>query len=140
MVNWLGTRYDAEAERPVHRKHRYTPVEIFADDLGQVERVELMKSVGQLPYAWLEGSGQRSYYAKIVFPNEEITEALEFLGRAVRISRGKVRCFTMDQAHALWFTLPKQYYDQKNQLWNFNQSDLLHRFSLLVQKMGGTTR
>jgi DNA-binding Lrp family transcriptional regulator len=140
MVNWLGTRYDYEAEKPVHRKHRFTPVEIFADGLDQAERVELMRTVGQLPYAWLEGSGLRSYYAKIVFPNEEITEALDFLGRVVRLSKGKTRCFTMDQAHALWFTLPKQYYDQKNQRWAFNQSDLLQRFSLLVQKMGGTSR
>jgi len=139
IVNWIGTRYDYEAEKPVHRKHRYTPVEIFADDLEQPERVELMKSVGQLPYAWLEGGGQRSYYAKIVFPNEEFTEALDFLGRVVKLSRGKIRCYTMDQAHALWFALPKQYYDQKHHRWVFNQSDLRHRFELLVQKMAGTT-
>jgi DNA-binding Lrp family transcriptional regulator len=139
IVNWIGTRYDYEAEKPVHRKHRFTPIEIFADGLDQAERVELMRTVGQLPYAWLEGSGQRSYYAKIVFPNEEITEALDFLGRVVKLSKGKVRCFTMDQAHALWFTLPKQYYDEKNQHWAFNQSDLRQRFSLLVQKMGGAT-
>jgi DNA-binding Lrp family transcriptional regulator len=139
IVNWIGTRYDYEAEKPVHRKHRYTPVEIFADDLDQTERVALIRSVGQLPYAWLEGSGQRSYYAKMVFPNEEITEALDFLGRMVKLSRGKVKCFTMDQAHALWFTLPKQCYDQKHQRWEFNQSDLRQRFALLVQKMAGTT-
>jgi DNA-binding Lrp family transcriptional regulator len=137
IVNWIGTRYDYKAEKPVHRKHRYTPVEVFADNLDQTERVELMKSVGQLPYAWLEGSGQRSYYAKIVFPNEEFTEALDFLGRLVKLSKGKIRCFTMDQAHALWFTLPKQYYDEKNQQWAFNQADLKERFTLLVQKMGG---
>ena len=107
MVNWLGTKYDYEAEKAVHRKHRYTPVEIFADNLDQGESVELMKGVGQLAYAWLEGSGQRSYYAKIVFPNEEFTEALDFMGQVVKISKGKIRCFTMDQAHALWFTLPE---------------------------------
>ncbi len=140
IVNWIGTSYDYKAEKPVHRKHRYTPVEIFADALDQAERIELMRTVGQLPYAWLEGSGQRSYYAKIVFPNEEITEALDFLGRVVRLSKGKVRCFTMDQAHALWFALPKQYYDENNQQWTFDQTDLLQRFSLLVQKMSGTTR
>ena len=60
------------------------------------------------------------------------------MGQVVKISKGKIRCFTMDQAHALWFTLPKQYYDQKHQRWTFNQVDLLQRFSLLVQKMGGT--
>jgi DNA-binding Lrp family transcriptional regulator len=136
VVNWIGTRYDYEAEKPVHRKHQYTPVEIFANELDQAERVELMTIVGQLPYAWLEGSGQRSYYAKIVFPNDEITEALDFLGRAVRISRGKIRCFTMDQAHALWFTLPKQYYNEKKQQWMFNKEELLTRFAALVQKMG----
>jgi DNA-binding Lrp family transcriptional regulator len=139
IVNWIGTRYDYVAEKAVHRKHRFTPVEIFANNLDQTERVELMKSVGQLPYAWLEGSGQRSYYAKIAFPNEEFTEALDFLGKMVKISKRKIRCFTMDQAHALWFTLPKQYYDQKHQLWAFNQADLRQRFGLLVQKMGGTT-
>ena len=46
IVNWIGTRYDYEAEKPVHRKHRYIPVEIFADDLDQAERVELMKNAG----------------------------------------------------------------------------------------------
>jgi DNA-binding Lrp family transcriptional regulator len=138
IVNWIGTGYDHETEKPVHRKHRYTPIEIFADGLDQAERVELMRSVGQLPYAWLEGCGQRSYYAKIVFPNEEFTEALEFLGQAVKLSRRKVRCLTIDQAHALWFTLPNQSFDQKHQRWAFNQSDMLQRFTLLSQKMGVT--
>ena len=136
VVNWIGTRYDYEAEKPVHRKHRYIPVEVFANELGQAERVELMKNVGRLPYAWLEGSGQRSYYAKIVFPNDEITEALDFLGQVVRVSRGKIRCFTMDQAHALWFTVPKQYYDEKKQEWTFNKDELLTRFEALAKKIG----
>lgn len=139
IMNWIGTGYDHETERPVHRKHRYTPVEIFADGLEKDERVELMRSVEQLPYAWLEGCGQRSYYAKIVFPNEEFTEALDFLGQVVKLSRRKARCLTIDQAHALWFTLPLQNYEEKRQRWAFDQSDLQQRFALLVQKMGVTT-
>ncbi|MDA4113695.1 MAG: winged helix-turn-helix domain-containing protein [Thaumarchaeota archaeon] len=137
-MNWIGTGYDLEAEKPVHRKHRYTPVEIFADGLDQAERIELMRKVGQLPYTWLEGCGQRSYYAKVVFPNEEFTEALDFLGEVVKLSKRKARCLTIDQAHALWFTLPIKYYEEKRQRWAFDQSDLLQRFALLVQKMDAT--
>jgi DNA-binding Lrp family transcriptional regulator len=137
-VNWIGTGYDPEAEKPVHRKHRYTPVEIFADGLDETERAELVKSVGQLPYTWLEGCGKRSFYAKVVFPNEEFTEALDFLGKVVKVSRRKARCLTIDQAHALWFTLPNQYYEEKHQRWAFDQSDLRQRFGLLVQKLGVT--
>jgi DNA-binding Lrp family transcriptional regulator len=139
MVNWIGTRYDYKAEKPIHRKHRYTPVEIFASELNQAERVELIRKVGQLPYTWLEGAGRRSYYAKVVFPNDEITEALEFLGELVKPLKSRIRCFTMDQAHALWFTLPKQYYDQKEPRWTFNQRDLMQRFEVLVQKVRGAT-
>src|ERR1700722_1617897 len=35
IVNWMGTGYDHEAEKPIHKKHRYTPVEILADGLDQ---------------------------------------------------------------------------------------------------------
>ena len=34
MVNWLGTRYDYEAEKPVHRKHRFTPGRDLRGRLG----------------------------------------------------------------------------------------------------------
>ena len=73
-----------------------------------------------------------------MFPNEEFTEALDFLGEVVKLSRRKARCLTMDQAHTLWFTLPNQNYDEKRQRWAFNQSDLLQRFAMLVQKTGVT--
>jgi DNA-binding Lrp family transcriptional regulator len=139
IVNWMGTGYDHETEKPIHKKHRYTPVEIFADGLDQDEKIELVRSVAQLPYAWLEGCGQRSYYAKIVFPNEEFTEALDFLGQMVKISKRKARCLTIDQAHALWFTLPSQYYEEKRQRWAFDRSALQDRFALLVHNMGVTT-
>jgi hypothetical protein len=138
-VNWMGTGYDHKVEKPVHRKHRYTPVEIFADGLDQTEKAELMKRVGQLPYGWLEGGGQHCYYAKMVFPNEEFTEALDFLGELVMLSKRKVRCLTIDQAHSLWFTLPKQYFDERQQRWTFDQYNLRERFGLLVQKMGRAT-
>ena len=45
----------------------------------------------------------------------------------------------MDQAHSLWFTLPKQYYDREHQRWTFNQAELMHRFEVLGQKVRGAS-
>ena len=75
-----------------------------------------------------------------MFPNEEIHGSFGLLGAAVKLSKGEVRCFTMDQAHALWFTLPKQYYDEKHQHVDIQQGRIASRGSrLLVQKIGKGT-
>ena len=90
VINWMGTGYNSKAERPIHRKHRFTPIEFFADHLNQEERVDLMRKVGQVPYVWLEGAARASYYTKMVFPIDEINEALGFLEGAGRTAARRV--------------------------------------------------
>jgi hypothetical protein len=62
-------------------------------------------------------------------------EALEFLEGAMSLAGGKVRFFHMDQAHALYFTMPNRFYNERNQSWMFNGADLAAQFEELVQKI-----
>ena len=136
IVNWTGTGYDRVAEKPVHRRHSYMWVDLMANGLSNDEKIRLMGLLNQTPFIWLQGCGSTTYFARMAFPTELMPEALVHLESAVSPVRQKVKWFHMDQTHALWFTLPKQYYDQKQQLWTFNKEELQRRFEVLVQKTG----
>ncbi len=133
LVNWTGAKYDLEAEKPQHRKHRYAWVDVLATGVTEGEKMRMMTAMHRTPFVWLEASGLEAYYARMVFPVEEMPEALEFLEKVVALARGKVKWYHMDQAHALWFTLAATNFDETNQKWAFNSSELLARFETLVQ-------
>ena len=134
-VNWTGTKYDFDAERVVHKKHRHLWVDLIANDVSDEERFKLMGKLNRTPFVWLEGGGTRAYFARMVFPAEEMPEALELLEDTISPIRENVKWFLMDQAHALSFTLPKQYFDDDKRRWNLNVDELVHNFELLVQKI-----
>lgn len=134
-VNWTGTKYDFSAERLVHKKHKYLWVDLIANDISEDAKLKLMSKLNRTPFVWLEAGGARAYYARMVFPAEEMPEALELLEDAVSPIRENVKWNLMDQVHALSFTLPKQYYDEAKRQWNFNTQELSHNFELLVQKI-----
>jgi len=136
QLNWTGAKYDFVSEKPIHRKHRYMWVDLIANGVTDEVKFGLMDKLHQTPFMWLEAGGPGSFYSRMVFPTDDMPEALEFLEGAVSLARGKVRFFHMDQAHALYFTMPNRFYDEENQSWAFNGADLLTRFEALVQKIG----
>ncbi len=137
QVNWTGAKYDPVSEKPIHKKHRYMWVDLIANGIADDAKLRLMAELNRTPFVWLEASGSRAYFARMAFPSDAMPEALELLEAAVSLARDKVRWFHMDQAHALWFALPKQYYSEKERRWTFNKDELLARFDSLVQKIRG---
>jgi DNA-binding Lrp family transcriptional regulator len=128
-VNWTGMTYGTESEKSA--KRRYSWVDIIANDLSESERVELAAKLNRMPFVWIEGSGARAYYARMVFPAEQTQRLLELLGTAIAPVRDKVRWFRMDQAHALSFSLETQNYDEDKRRWNFNKEEALQSFEAL---------
>jgi hypothetical protein len=137
QVNWTGTKYDYVSEKPIHKKHRYMWIDLIADGISDDVKFRLMGKFNQTPFVWLEASGSKSYFARMAFPAEAMPEALELLESAMSLARDKIKWFHMDQAHALWFTLPDRYYDEKRLKWSFNQDELIPRFEALAQKIRG---
>ena len=135
ILNWGGIRYDPAAEKLIHRKHRFMWMELIADGLSQEEKTRLIRKLNLTPFVMLEGQGPGRYFARMAFPTEMMTEALEHLESAVSPIRQKVKWYHLDQAHALWFTFPRQNYNEAEQRWNFNKGELLRRFEELVQKI-----
>jgi DNA-binding Lrp family transcriptional regulator len=130
-VNWTGMKYDFGSDRLVHKRHRYSWIDVIANGPSEGERLRLMATLNQTPFVWIEGSGARAYFARMVFPAEEMSELLELLETAVSPVREKVKWFHMDQAHALSFSLPIQYYDEGTRRWNFNKQEVLQGFETL---------
>ena len=115
----------------IRDRHRYSWIDVIANGPSEGERLRLMATLNQTPFVWIEGSGARAYFARMVFPAEEMSELLELLETAVSPVREKVKWFHMDQAHALSFSLPIQYYDEGTRRWNFNKQEVLQGFETL---------
>jgi len=129
-VNWTGMKYGAESENSV-LKYRYSWVDIIGSSLSQTEIVDLAAILNRVPFVWIEGSGARAYYARMVFPVEEVSRMMELIEAAVAPVRGKVKWFHMDQAHGLSFSLETQNYDESQRRWNFNKEEVLQSFEAL---------
>ncbi len=61
-VNWMGTRYDYNLEKALHRKHRYFAIDFMVKDTNEFESMTLRHEMDRLPFLWAEGSG-RNYFA-----------------------------------------------------------------------------
>ena len=127
-VNWLGTAYNPESDRGKHRRHTYQPIDIMVRDMTAGEKATLMGLTNALPFLWFEASGRSSYYAQIVFPTETISEAMEFLARALLPVKDRAKWFMADQKHSVSFTLEPRLYDSESRAWRFDQSEILGKF------------
>jgi len=134
-VNWVGTGYNPETEKGIHRRHTYQPVDIILGDITPAEKATVMGLTNALPFLWWEASGRTSYYAQLAFPTETISEAMEFLGRAVAPLKGRARWFMADQKHSRGFAIEPRLYDNESRAWTFNQSDILGKFEQLLMQI-----
>jgi len=132
-VNWTGVKYNLGPDGSVPKERRYSWLDIIGDDLSESERLGFMEKLNQTPFVWMEGSGARSYFARMVFPAEEKSELLRFLEAVASAIEGRVRWFSMDQGHALSFSIPTHYYDEDNERWNFNEKEVLQSFQALLK-------
>jgi len=131
-VNWVGTTYNPETDRGNHRRHTYQPIDVIVRDVTPGERTTLMGLTNALPFLWWEALGRSSYYAQLAFPTETISEAMEFLARALQPVKDRARWFMADQKHSLVFSIEPRLYDNESRAWRFNQAEVLRKFGQLL--------
>jgi hypothetical protein len=133
-LNWMGTRYDYELEKALHRKHRYLSLVLIVKNTTDYERMELMSKLDPLPFLWFEAAG-KNYYANFAFPIDQVTEALVYLESCLQSVRDRTEYYVLDSANALTFTFAYQLYDQEKKRWIFNPRELLLRFDNLLMRI-----
>jgi DNA-binding Lrp family transcriptional regulator len=134
-VNWLGTGYNPENDRGKHRRHTYQPIDIMLRDITPSERATVMGLTNALPFLWWEASGRNCYYAQLVFPTETISEALQFLARALLPVKDRARWFMADQKHSLAFCIEPKLFDNESKTWRHNESEVLEKFERLLMQI-----
>ena len=132
-LNWMGTRYDFKLEKALHRKHRYFHVDMLAENLSEVERMELMSRTNALPFIWAEAGGQ-NYWAQFAFPVDNMVEAYQYLADAIRPVKDRAQIIAIDQTNALSFTISYKLYDRKKG-WMLDENELLAKFGELLPKI-----
>jgi hypothetical protein len=130
-VNWMGTRYDYNLEKALHRKHRYFALELFVRDVSEYELMTLRQSLDRLPFLWGEGAG-RNYYAQFALPVDNVVEGLQYVGSATSSVKDRVSLFPSDQTEAARFTIPYNMFDQNLKRWTFNRPELSEKFAKLI--------
>jgi len=133
-LNWMGTRYDFKLEKALHRVHRYFAIDMLAEDLTEMERMELMAKSNALPFLWAEAGG-RNYWAQFVFPLDNVVEAYQYLTNAVKPVKDRVRLVVMDQTNALTFNISYKLFDETKKVWAFEHEELLRKFEDLILKI-----
>ena len=134
-VNWLGTTRNPANDRSKHRRHTYQPIDVLVKDITTVERATLMGMMNALPFLWYEASGRSCYYAQLVFPTENISEALQYLARALLPVRDRARWFMVDQSHSLVMTVEPALFDSETKAWRFNQSEVLAKVDQVLLRI-----
>jgi DNA-binding Lrp family transcriptional regulator len=134
-VNWLGTRYDYNREKAMHRMHRHLLLNLLATELAESEKLEVRAALNQFPCLWAEAVGEGFYYAEFAFPSEAAAEGYSALARALHSVRRKYALYIADYADATGFTLNPQLYDSTENAWQFKSRELLARFEELVLKI-----
>jgi hypothetical protein len=133
-LNWMGTRYDFKLEKALNRKHRYFRVDLLAENLSEMDRMELMSKTNALPFLWAEMGG-RDYWAQFAFPVDNVVEAYQYLTNAVQPLKDRARMIVMDQANALSFNISYKLFDAEKKAWTFDQGQLLSKFKDLLLKI-----
>ena len=138
-VNWMGTRYDYNLEKALHRKHRYFAVDLFARRPSEVEVMSLRRGIDRLPFLWGEAGGG-NYFAEFAFPVDNVVEALQYIGRVTHEARDRVSIHPIDQSEAARFTIAYQLFDPATKRWTFDAESLLSKFErLMIQIKAGVS-
>ena len=130
-VNWMGTRYDYEIEKVLHRQHRYFAVFLLVRGVTEYETMSLRQAIDRLPYLWSEAVGA-NYSCEFSFPVDFVVEGLQYLTEAISAVKEKTEIYTVDQSEAVTFTIPYFRFDQARKKWEFNLEDLISRFDKLI--------
>lgn len=139
-VNWMGTRYDYNLEKALHRKHRYFAIDFMVKDTNEFESMTLRHEMDRLPFLWAEGSG-RNYFAELAVPVDYVVEGLQYLGNTARGVKEKMSIHAIDQTEAARFTIPYSLYDPATKRWMFDKEELVKKFEKLIMqiKIGGAS-
>lgn len=138
-VNWLGTRFDFNLKKPMHRKHQQLLLNLLATQLTEHERMGLRAGLNQLPSLWAEAVGEGFYYAEVAIPSESASEGYEALAKTLYSVRRKYALHIVDHTNAMGFTLNPQLYDQEARAWQFRSEELLPKFEGLILKIRRTS-
>jgi hypothetical protein len=138
-VNWLGTRYDYNREKAMHRMHRYLLLNLLAPGLTENEKLEARAALNQFPCLWSEAVGRGFYYAEIALPTDAAGEGYSALAKALHRIRRKYGLYVADPSNAIGFTLNPKLYDPVENSWQFESQDLLSRFEGLALKIRRTS-
>jgi len=130
-VNWMGTRYDYNLERVLHRKHRYFAVDFIVRDVNEFETMTLRQQIDRLPFLWGEAAG-RNYFAELAVPVDYVVEGLQYLGNASSAVKDKTSIYAIDQTEAARFTIPYSMYDQASKSWMYDKDELTKKFEKLI--------
>ncbi len=129
-INYTTLRFGPEHGNSGAQRRSYSWVDIVADGLSESEKSTLRIALARVPFVWMEGSGPRSYYARIACPASQLSNLLNFLKDA-GTSSGRIRSFRLDPGHGLSFSLSNHFYDKDVQRWVFKKEEALQRFEAL---------
>jgi len=130
-VNWMGTRYDYEIEKVLHRQHRYFAVILMVGGVTEYETMSLRQAFDRLPYLWSEAAGA-NYSCEFAFPVDFVVEGLQYLTEAVSAVKEKTKIYTIDQSETVTFTISYSRFNQARKKWDFNLKDLISRYETLI--------
>jgi hypothetical protein len=133
-VRWVGTRYDIDLDKAMHKRHRYLALTLIAHSLSDIERMSLASKISKLPFAWFEAGGN-NYYAELFLPMELVTEGMQYIESTIESVRDKTQFFIIDQTSGAGFTITPEHYDEKQRQWDFNSPELSLRFDNLLLKI-----
>jgi len=130
-VNWMGTRYDYNLEKVLHRKHRYFAVILLVKDASESEIMNLRQRIDRVPFLWSEAAGQ-NYFAEFAIPVDYVVEGLQYIGEAANSLKERMSIHAIDQTEAARFTLPYSMYDANTHRWMFDREELVRKFDKLI--------
>jgi hypothetical protein len=130
-INWMGTRYDYELEKALHRKHRYFAVDLIARNVGEYEIMTLRRQMNATPFIVAECVG-RDYFARLSIPVDFVVEGMQYLGKVATMVKDKVSLYPGDLTDALTFTISYQRYNPSQKEWTFNGQEVSKRFEELI--------
>ena len=138
-VNWMGTRYDYNLEKVLHRKHRYFAVDLFVRDVSELELMTLRHSIDGLPFLWGEAGGS-NYFAEFAIPVDNVVEGLQYLGNVTREVKDRLSIYPIDQTEAARFTVPYKMFDSTAKNWVLDTQELGQKFEhLMIQIKTGVS-
>ena len=134
IVNWMGTRYDYNLEKALHRKHRYFAVDLFVRNVNELETMTLRHSIDRLPFLWGEAGGS-NYFAEFAVPVDNVVEGLQYLGNITRGVKDRMSIYPIDQTESARFTIPYKLYDAAEKRWALNTQELGQKFDHLMMQI-----